>query len=143
MTEHGSIRGESVEEQDVRSAEYDGRSIVIHNWPDLHETDAGRWLRVWEIRLVDPASNDDVAGLGQKLSEAGRDVEFALGDDHTWIEMSVETEEWGWDDPMYFFTYDLFEQVDAAIGPIDTVQGQPRDDWDPWLTRRTRASQEE
>ena len=67
-------------------------------------------------------------------------VEICDGDR---LKVSVTTERWGWEDELYFATYNMFEAIDNLFGTIDTIQGQDRDLWEPWLRKSWRNSRDE
>ena len=109
--------------------------IVIHNWPDLHQLDDGRWSREWEITLkAEPAHAEKLAELAENLSSECNEVKFAF--DGKKLKVRVVSSEWGWEPAQYTLSYGMLESVDREVGEIETIQGQPRDLWNPWLRIR-------
>jgi hypothetical protein len=116
---------------------YDAERIIIHNWGDLTKnSDDKKWTRDWKIKLKIPIlESTDLASVSRKLSYEGFQVDLdkdSTGD----LSISVQTKEWGWEDYLYFNTYKMFEEIDYLLGTIDTIQGQARDTWYPWLWRK-------
>ncbi|MEC4895835.1 MAG: hypothetical protein SAL07_24080 [Oscillatoria sp. PMC 1051.18] len=116
--------------------QYCTSDIVIHNWAKLNQTENGKWKRVWQISLKDPLPETvNLNDISQDLSNQDFQVIIkVLQRKH--LEVCVTTQRWGWDDDFYFATYKMFEKIDCLLGTIDTIQGQERDLWNPWLQKK-------
>jgi hypothetical protein len=82
-----------------------------------------------------------ISELERELSTGEAQVGIQLEGDRKVI-MEVITARWGWDDDLYFYSYRLLKQIDETLGTILTIQGQPRDVWNPWLNEKLREKYE-
>ena len=117
---------------------WEPKALVVHNWPQLEETPDGTWQRRWDIVLQESALKPlRISQRARELSIGEAHVGLHLEGDRTVI-MEVITARWGWDDDLYFYSYHLLQQTDETLGTILTIQGQPRDVWNPWLNEKLR-----
>ena len=123
--------------------QYNVDDIIIHNWPKLVQTTDKKWNRIWDIILKKSVVESvDLVTYSQKLSHEDFCVCVEVSDGNH-LKVSVTTERWGWEDELYFATYKMFEAIDQLFGTIDTIQGQERDVWEPWLRKRWRNYQDD
>jgi hypothetical protein len=121
---------------------WEPKAIVVHNWPKLEETPDGTWRRRWDIVLQESVLKPlRISELERELSTGEAQVGIQLEGDRKVI-MEVITARWGWDDDLYFYSYRLLKQIDETLGTILTIQGQPRDVWNPWLNEKLREKYE-
>ncbi|MBK8256730.1 MAG: hypothetical protein IPK82_29170 [Polyangiaceae bacterium] len=112
--------------------------IVINNWPKLSQGADGWWERDWEIVLTtDQVTDDSVRVVEHELSDFEKSVKIEV--DGKKVKVHVRTARWGWDHDLYTHSYNLLEAINDRMGQIDTIQGQARNLWNPWLLRLTRA----
>ena len=115
---------------------WEEKSIVIHNWPKLIETNDKRWKRTWAIVLKKCIKTSVlIADLERQISTHENKVTIKIEGKQK-IMMEVVTERWGWEDDLYFYSYNLLKHVNDVLGEIFLIQGQERDLWDPWLSER-------
>jgi hypothetical protein len=119
--------------------QYNTDDIVIHNWAKLTQTPEGKWNRIWNIILQKNVSGElDLDTLQKKLSKEDFLIKVNIDNGNN-LQISVTTERWGWEDELYFATYKMFEEIDRLFGTIDTIQGQDRDLWEPWLRKKWKT----
>lgn len=110
--------------------------IVIHNWPALEQTEDGKWTRAWNVTLFDAPSTDaSIRAVERDLSDEEKRV--TINKDGRNLCVRVTTDRWGWEDDLYFYSYRMLERINDSIGTIETIQGQARDMWEPWLSRKS------
>ena len=115
---------------------YSADDIVIYNWAKLTQTSSGKWNRVWDIVLKKSVSQEfDLEAAAQSLSGDDFQVEIQISNSNT-LKISVTTQRWGWEVELMFATYRMFGELDLLFGTIDTIQGQDRDMWEPWLRKK-------
>ncbi len=123
--------------------QYSVDDIIIHNWPKLAQTPDKKWHRTWDIILKSPVIEAvDLVAYSQSLSHEDFLVSVEICDGDR-LKVSVTTERWGWEDELYSATYNMFEAIDNLFGNIDTIQGQDRELWEPWLRNNWRNSRDE
>ncbi|WP_293140175.1 hypothetical protein [Okeania sp. SIO3I5] len=123
--------------------QYNVYDLIIHNWPKLAQTPDKKWHRTWEIVLKSPVIEPvDLVAYSESLSHEDFLVSVEICDGDR-LKVSVTTERWGWEDELYSATYNMFEAIDNLFGTIDTIQGQERDLWEPWLRKSWRNSRDE
>lgn len=111
---------------------YNAHGLVHNTWPPLHQQADGRWKRVWTICLESHISPHlSMQTLSGKLSEPGFLVLVEpIGGCE--LAVTVVTKEHGWSDTFYFATYRMFGKIDAWMGTIESIEGQPKALWRPW-----------
>lgn len=109
----------------------------------------GKWQRVWTIRLKDnPAISATIEAFSSEITKdiveylSGSDSRLqSLRDDLAIslqlagpreINAALTTKEGDWPDELLFASWRMFEDIDRMLATIDTIDGQPRDDWPPW-----------
>lgn len=123
--------------------QYNADDIVIHKWAKLIKTPEFKWNRIWTIVLKNPVFEPvDLEAISQNLSHEDFLVVVEISDGNH-LKVSVTTERWGWEDELYFDTYRMFAAIDRLVGTIDTIQGQDRDLWEPWLRRKWIVSRDD
>ena len=100
--------------------------------PQWTQSEDGKWVRDWEIRLVSALDERRLEEL-QRLSEDGVDVVATLSQDRRTIHVRTAT---GLnplsDDVFYGAAYRMLRRIDEDIARIELIQGQPREAWQPF-----------
>jgi hypothetical protein len=112
--------------------QYDADKIVIHNWPEAIQLSDGKWARNWDITFKQSWKTSKISEVSDELSYQGFSVRISFIQEKKYS-FQIITDDWSWEDYLYFNTYKMFEEINDLIGEIETIQGQPRDCWDPWL----------
>lgn len=116
--------------------QYSADDIVFHNWPEIQKTSDNRWIREWDITFKNPVSDKiNLESLSHSLSYIGYEV-LVRKENSCNFKFKVTTDYSNREDRLCFNTYKMLEEIDILCGDIDTVQGQHRDLWDPWLRRK-------
>src|SRR6476620_10005786 len=108
---------------------YNSDDVVIRNWANLRQMPDGRWNRKWDIKLKQAIPESiNLENIYKLLSREGFDIRVVIREGNH-LEISVTTEEWGWEDELIFATYRMFEEIEQLVGKIDMIQAQSRDIW--------------
>ena len=109
---------------------YDAGAIRPVQWGEVSKSSSG-WTTAWDLVLesIDDRAIVDVESSGKDVG-AGFEPKLTVADDS--LTIRVETARWGMELDYYALTYRLFEAIDARIGRIRTIQGSPRDWWQPF-----------
>jgi hypothetical protein len=131
---------------------YTADMIKVHSWPDLEDLSDGRWQRTWAIQfLADVPDQEGLDGLALRIRqnlvafmEGNHDGQAVAPDlavclcrhSPREIQARLSARYDAWADEWFPAAWHMFEQIDQHLGPIDTIEGQPRDNWPPWNLRR-------
>lgn len=111
---------------------YRGDQILRVAVPQWNRTSDGQWSREWALRLVDAPSADARRKLSE-LSEDGIRVVAEFEDDGRTIRLRTTTDRNAHSDEIFFAAaYRMLRRVDEEVGRIESIQGQPRDWWQPF-----------
>lgn len=112
--------------------QFDASSIKPVQWGAVRQLPTGHWITTWQIELVaaDPirlpeieeAARDDAAGFAPRL---------VLREPHA-LDAEIETVHRAMELDYYELTYRLFVMIDSRVGRIRSIQGSPRDWWQPF-----------
>jgi len=87
---------------------------------------------VWQIQLVETVHEHKLGEL-DRLSETGIDVTAVLRADGRTIQLTTTTRLHALGDEVFVIAaYRMLRKIDTDIGRIETIQGQPRDRWQPF-----------
>jgi hypothetical protein len=133
---------------------YSAKFIKTHTWPVPELMVDGRWHRVWTIRLkekprlalerLSSAITQDVVRHLEHNSQPhtlGADFVISLSRGASReIVATLRTQEDGWSDELLFASWRMFEDIDQMLGTIETIDGQPRDNWPPWNQQQSASN---
>jgi hypothetical protein len=131
---------------------YSPESIKVHNWPAPQLMPDGKWHRTWTIRLK--SNLPETIDLGASSSSITKEILDYLGEADSRLQnlgddlalslqltgprevmASMLTRQADCSDELLFAAWRMFEAVDQMLGTIETIDGQPRDNWPPWNLR--------
>ena len=106
---------------------YDPSEIKQVPWPQWTESD-GLATRRWIIELASLPAPDALAGL--VLGDEEVTAVVGPGSSGRLISIEMATRGPAYSDDLYFERpRQMFRRIEAALGPIVTIQGWPRRDW--------------
>lgn len=116
--------------------EYSTESVVRTRFPSWHQAADGTWSRTWHL-VMEKAFAEK---LGHEFDLSGEyDIALLRVDSENSASLITSTRE----DPMsdelfYFAAYRLLIAIDERIGKIATIEGLPRDAYQPFRPAASR-----
>lgn len=100
--------------------------------PQWHRANDGRWTRDWSVRLADRPNAEARRNL-HDLSEEGIQVVAEVDNDGHTLHLRTTTDRDAFSDEIYFVAaYRMLRRIDENVGRIESIQGQPREWWQPF-----------
>lgn len=117
---------------------YNADDITVDKWAELKPISDDRWEQVWDIVLKKPITETiNLEDISQELSheEIELDVRIKVREGKyltVYVTFSRVPNPY-YHDNRVFAIYKMFEDIEQLLGPIDTIQGEKKEErWSPY-----------